>query len=105
MKVKLGHHLEDYLHQHHHNVISLELTMENTKHVGEKFTTKARNPEPRLVFSQPMDQTGFDRYTVDDITIYVAQNIKAKNDELIIMDQVVDGMDTCHVEGWIGNPD
>lgn len=103
MKVKLGKHLEDYLHEHHLQTISLELKMQTTQHEGETFRTKPRVNEPRLIFKKPVDVSDYEKYTVDDITIYVEKNIKAQNDELLIMDQVVDGMDTCHVEGWVGN--
>jgi hypothetical protein len=102
MKISLGHHLQDYLHDHHHQTISLELSLKCAPHVGEQFQSKEEIPEPRIVFSQPINLTGYDKYQVKDITVYVAHNIRAKKDELIIMDQVVDGIDTCHVEGWSG---
>jgi hypothetical protein len=102
MKVRLGNHLEEYLHQHHHTTISLELSLQPTKHTNETFLAAPRMPEPRVIFNKPQNTTGYTKYLVDDITIYVAENIKAKQDELIIMDQVVDGQDTCHVEGWLG---
>ncbi|MBI9011738.1 MAG: hypothetical protein JEZ08_05850 [Clostridiales bacterium] len=103
MKVMLGNHLEEYLHQHHYNTISLELTTDNTQHVGEQFIVRPRMPEPRVIFSKPVTEDGYTKYLVDDITVYVAKDIKAENDEIEIMDQIVDGIDTCHVRGWIGN--
>jgi len=103
MKVSLGNNLEEYLHEHHHNTISLELSLECAPHDGEQFLNEASMPEPRIVFSKPINITGYDKFKVHDITVYVERNIKADNNNLIIMDQVVAGTDTCHVEGWIGN--
>ena len=103
MKVRLGNHLEDYLHEHHHHTISLELITAPIQHQGEKFLSKPRMPEPRIVFNEPMDITRYDKYLIDDITVYVSRKIKAINDEIVIMDQVVDGMDTCYVDGWKRN--
>jgi len=103
MKVMLGNHLEEYLHQHHHNTISLELTNREIQQDSERFTVQPRMPEPRVIFSKPVNETGYTKYLVDDITIYVAENIKAENNEIEIMDQMVDGVDTCHVRGWVGN--
>jgi len=103
MKVMLGHHLEEYLHEHHHDTISLELSLQCAPHKGEQFLTNGRMPEPRIVFNRPINLTGYEKYRINDITVFVARNIEAKNDKLIIMDQVVDGIDTCHVDGWVGN--
>ncbi len=103
MKVMLGNHLEEYLHQHHHNTISLELTMNDTRRNSERLTVQSRMPEPRVIFTKPTNETGYTKYLVDDITVYVAKNIKAENNEIEIMDQMVEGVDTCHVRGWIGN--
>lgn len=111
MKVMLGNHLEEYLHQHHYNTISLELdtttpttttTTTTTRTTNEKFRVKPRMPEPRVIFSRPENTTNYTKYLVDDITIFVSNNIEATDDEIEILDQVVDGVDTCHVRGWIG---
>lgn len=103
MKVTLGNYLEEYLHEHHHNTISLELALKNEPHVGEMILSTPRMPEPRMIFSKPVNESHFNKYSVDDITIYVAKNIEAEEDELEIIDLKVDGMDTCHVRGWVGN--
>lgn len=103
MKVMLGNHLEEYLHEHHHNIVSLELALKTEPHAGELFMSKPRMPEPRMVFSRPINETKFNKYLIDDIVVYVAKNIHAENNELEIMDQVVNGVDTCHVRGWVGN--
>lgn len=100
MKVRLGQHLENYLHEHDHHTISLELMTTPTEHLGERFLLKPRMPEPRIIFNRPTDTTMYDKYLIDDITVFVSQKIEAINDELVIMDQVVDGKDTCYVDGW-----
>lgn len=103
MKVMLGDYLENYLHEHHHNTITLELSLQNETHPDEFVLSKPRAAEPRMIFNRPTNETNFDKYLVDDITVYVAKNIKAENDVLEIIDQRVKGMDTCHVNGWVGN--
>lgn len=102
MRVKIENSFEEFLREHHYNTITLELASCNEPHDKELILSKPIAEEPRVIFSKPVNESHFQKHVVDDITVYVAKDIKAEDDELEIMDQRVGGMDTCHVRGWAG---
>lgn len=93
MKVKIDHNLEEYMHKHHHDTISLKLVHDDLS-IGDVNTK-----QPRINYKTPNHEEQFDKYIVDDITVYVSKNVECEKDTLEFVDEKLLGMHRCHVKG------
>ncbi|MBN2260626.1 MAG: hypothetical protein JW702_08770 [Clostridiales bacterium] len=95
MIVTVEKNLMDYLHEHHHDIIKLELIHEDYS-LGNIYSKM-----PHISYHKPPNPEYYDKYTVDDITVYVEKGISAKNDQLDFIFEKMLGKRACHVHGIV----
>ena len=94
MKVNLDHNLVDYMHHHHHDILTLTL-MTDVHNIYSYGITKY----PVINYRKPKNMDLYDTYQVDDITVYVAKNVETVNDELQFVDKKTWRFHRCQVQG------
>jgi len=102
MKVNLDNQLIDYLHNHHRENLTLTL-MTDVHNIYSYGITKY----PVINYKKPRNMDLYDTYEFGDITVYIAKNVKAINDELQFVDKKTWRFHRCHVKGiqYDHNPD
>lgn len=93
MKITIEEKVMNYLHEHHKQVITLNL--EHSGYSGYDAHLK----HPHVRFHQPRHTENFNQYQVDDITVYVEKDIPTIEDQLIFQDETLLGHHSCHVKG------
>lgn len=93
MKVQLEDQLVNYMHDHHHDILTLKL-IHDTYGGTDVFTT-----HPSIRYKKPRHVEDFTTYHVDDITVYVSNEIKAKDETIKFIDEKMLGIHRCHVVG------
>lgn len=96
MRVEIQGALEDYLHEQKCDTISLEL-IQNT----DNFTwfRRKNTMRPSIHYSKPDKTSNFDKYTVDDFTVYVDKEVQCKHDKLEFVQSSRGNAETCNVKG------
>ena len=93
MKVTIQNELNEYMHSHDHDTISLKLIHDDYSS-GNVYSN-----HPRIRWHEPKHMENFDKYIVDDITVYVAKNVRACDDKLEFVHEKLLGIHRCHVKG------
>ena len=93
MKITIHEDLMNYLHVHEHNIIKLKTAHEDYS-VGNIYSKR-----PRISYHEPNHPERYDKYEVDDITVYVQKGIKTKNDHIEFILEKLMGKHSCHVKG------
>ncbi|MBN2795243.1 MAG: hypothetical protein JXR88_07565 [Clostridia bacterium] len=93
MNVKLEQKLIDYMHDHHKNVIALTLKQEDTS--GSELQVKY----PKVKYHKPNDEEHFQKFQIEDITIYVENDIPTLEDQLYFVDEKLFNIHRCQVIG------
>lgn len=93
MKVTIQNELNEYMHSHDLNTISLRLIHDDYS------AANIYSEHPRIRWEKPKHVERFDKYTIDDITVFVAKDIKAVDDTLELVHEKLLGIHRCHVKG------
>ena len=93
MKIILEEDLKNYLHEHKHHTLSLQLI--HSDYNGSNLHVH----QPNIHYSQPSNLDQFDEYLVDDFKVYVEKHIQAQEDTLKFTHQKLIGAHFCSVEG------
>lgn len=93
MKVVLEPKLVDYMHNHHHQELSLQLIHDG--YSGYDIHSQ----HPRIRYHKPRHIEDYNIFLVDDITIYVQKGVKATEEILTFVDEKMFGIHRCHVTG------
>lgn len=93
MKVTIQKELSDYMHAHNHNTISLRLIHDDLS-MGNLYSN-----HPRIRWSEPKHVERFNKYVIDDITVFIEKDIKTTDDALEFIHETMLGVHRCHVRG------
>ena len=93
MKVAIGADLNEYMHKHHHDTVMLSLIHDSYGPLN------IYSKHPRIRYHEPKHLEAYDKYIVNDITVYVSKKVKAYNDQLMFVDEKLFGIHRCHVKG------
>ena len=74
-------------------IVKLKIVHEDYS-VGNVYSRR-----PRISYHKPNHTERYDKYEVDDITVYVEKIIKTKNDHLEFVLEKLMGKHSCHVKG------
>lgn len=93
MKVIIDHALEEHMHKHHHDVLTLTL-VPGGYNVGVSTTIV-----PKVNYRKPRHVEGFDKYQVDGFTVYIAKNVESIDDIIKFEDKKMLGVHRCKIKG------
>lgn len=93
MNVIIDHDFEQYMHNHHHDILTLKLVTSGYS-IGVSTSV-----EPKINYRKPRHEELYDKYIVDDITVYVAKNIKSFDGTIRFEDKKILGMHRCNIRG------
>lgn len=94
MNVTLDQSLLDYMHDHHHKILTLSYAenMRNFHHV-------LYNKYPLIKYTVPKEIEDYDVYHYDDITVYISKETQVDGDKLEFHDRKLWDRHTCYVVG------
>lgn len=91
MKVMVEKPLQDYLVNHNHHTLTVEMKTD--------WDIQRTHSHPHVKYAVPKDQDRFEAFKVDDITVYVERGIQPENDILDIDDKRILGVHRFEVKG------
>lgn len=93
LNVILREEVKEYMRQHHHNEISLNL--DNTGYIpGNVYTVT-----PHIHFEAPKDIENYETYMVDDVKVYVEKDVATFDNTIEFVEESFLGIHRCHVNG------
>lgn len=93
MKVTIQNELNEYMHSHHRDTITLQL-------IHDGYTTgNIYFKHPRIRLHGPKHAEKYEKFEVDDIIVFIEKNVKAEGDTLEFVHEKLLGIHRCHVKG------
>ena len=93
MKVTIQNELSEYMHNHHHDTISLQLIHDGYSNGNIYFK------HPRIRLHVPRRIQNYEEFHVGDITVFVEKHVIAKKNQLEFVHEKLFGIHRCHVNG------
>lgn len=91
MIVKLEQPLHDYLVNHNHHTLTVEMKPD--------WDIQRTHLHPHVKYSEPKDRERFEAFKVDEITVYVERGIQPENGILDLDDKRILGVHRFDVKG------